>query len=187
MNRYVCLLIVPVLTSSSALSVANPATAKVSLPELRQVGTTERAQVGMSVTAEGVSFTLTAGGGYTLTCPDTTPLTAQRALQFQRVKPGYKVTVMVPEVIPTEYVISGWSSWDTPSTHNCTFSYTGRAKDGWVNLVGIGMNVTLGGEEAIDADSKVFPMVKQAPPPPPPPPPPPGGGIPCISCKCTPP
>jgi hypothetical protein len=171
-----------------SLAPANAAIVNVSLAAPRQVGTSERAQVGISVDAQAALLMLTAGGGYTLTCPDTTPLTAQRSLQFMKLKSGYQVSVFVPEVIPTEYIISGWYSWERPSTHHCTFSYTGRAKDGWVSLSGIGMNVSLGGEEAIDGDSVVFPMVKQAPPPPPPPPPlPPGGGIPCLSCTCTPP
>ena len=100
-----------------------------------------------------------------------------------KLKSGYQVSVFVPEVIPTEYVISGYYAWERPSTHRCTFNYTGRAKDGWVSLTGIGMNVSLGGEEAIEGDSVVFPMVKPAPPQPPPP----GGGVPCISCTCTPP
>ena len=170
-----------VLILASSLVPANAANVHASLAVPHQVGTTERAQVGMSVDAQTALFLLTAGGGYTLTCPDTTPLTAQRALQFARLKPAYQVSVFVPEVIPAEYLISGWYSWATPSTHYCTFSYTGRAKDGWVNLVGIGMNVTLGGDEAVDGDSLVFPMVKAAPPPPP------GGGLPCPSCTCTPP
>jgi hypothetical protein len=171
-----------VLILIASITHADAAIVRVSLSEPRQVGTTGRAQVGISVDAQTALFTLTAGGGYTLTCPDTTPLTAQRALQFMRLKPGYEVSVFVPEVIPTEYVISGYSSWGSPSTHHCTFSYTGRAKDGWVNISGLGVNVTLGGEEASEGNSIVFPMVKQAPPPPPP-----GGGIPCISCTCTPP
>jgi hypothetical protein len=101
-----------------------------------------------------------------LTCPDTAPLTAQRAMQFIRLAPGYKVAVFVPETIPAEYVISGWYSWARPSTHYCTFSYTGRAKDGWVGLNGIGVNVTLGGDEVSDGNSVVFPMQKLPPPPP---------------------
>jgi hypothetical protein len=149
-----------------SLAPANAANVKVSLSSPRQVGTTERAKVGMSVKGTAALFLLTAGGGYTLTCPDTTPLTAQRALQFQRWVPGYTVDVFVPEVIPAEYLISGWYSWARPSTHYCTFSYTGRAKDGWVGLSGIGVNVTLGGDEVIDSNSVVFPMVKLPPPPP---------------------
>lgn len=181
MNYFAVAWMVLILVAS--LAPANAAIVRVSLSAPHQVGTTGRASVGISVDAQAALFALTAGGGYTLTCPDTTPLTAQRALQFLKAKPGYQVSVFVPEVIPTEYTISGWDAWTTPSTHFCTFSYTGRAKDGWVNLTGIGINVTLGGEEAIDSNSKVFQMVKQAPPPPPPP----GGGVPCISCTCTPP
>src|SRR4030095_10054619 len=147
MNYCACAWMVLILVAS--LAPANAAIVSVALAEPRQVGTAERARVGISVSAKAASFSLTAGGGYTLNCPDTVPLTAQRALQFLRLKPGYEVTVLVPEVIPTEYTISGWYSWITPSTHYCTFNYTGRAKDGWVNLTGIGMNVTLGGEEAV--------------------------------------
>ena len=155
-----------VLMLTTSLAPANAANVKVSLYSPQQVSTSERVRVGMSVNAEAGTFALTAGGGYTLTCPDTTPLTAQRALQFYRLAPGYTVSVFVPEVIPAEYPISGWSSWARPSTHYCTFSYTGRAKDGWVSLSGIGVNVTLGGDEVIDGNSVVFPMAKLPPPPP---------------------
>jgi hypothetical protein len=132
----------------------------------RQVGATERAQVGLSVFARADAFYLTAGGGYTLSCPDTTPITAQRALQFVRLQPGYTTTVFVPEVIPAEYPVSGWYGWARPSTHYCTFSYTGRAKDAWVSLAGFGINITLGGDEVSDGNSVVFPMQKLPPPPP---------------------
>jgi hypothetical protein len=144
---------------------ANAAEVHASLYSPQQVSTSERARVGMSVNARADALYLTAGGGYTLACPDTTSLTAQRSLQFLRLQTGYWVTVFVPEIIPAEYPISGWYGWARPSTHYCTFSYTGRAKDGWVNLSGIGMNVTLGGEEATDGNSVVFPMVKPAPAP----------------------
>ncbi|HEY7377409.1 MAG TPA: hypothetical protein VH542_01875 [Steroidobacteraceae bacterium] len=142
------------------------AAVKSSFYSPRQVGVSERVQVGLSVFARADGFYLTAGGGYTLTCPDTTPLTAQRALQFVRLQTGYTTTVFVPEVIPAEYSISGWYGWARPSTHYCTFSYTGRAKDAWVSLAGLGINVTLGGDEVSDGNSIVFAMQKLPPPPP---------------------
>lgn len=161
-------------------SPANAAQVGVRLSDPHQVKSSERVEVGMIVDARTDTLTMTAGGGYTLTCPDTAPLTAQRALQFSRWPAGFAVSVFVPEKIPVAYLISGWYSWDRPSTHYCTFSYVGRAKDAWVNLSGIGINITLGGEEATTGNSVVFPMVKPAPPAPPP-----GGGCDPF-CTCIP-
>jgi len=168
-----------VLVLVTWLAPVEAANVGVRVVDPHQVGSGERVEVGMIVDGTTNLLTMTVGGGYTLTCPDTTPLTAQRALQFSRWLAGFTVSVFVPETIPYEYPISGWYSWDRPSTHYCTFSYVGRAKDAWVNLQGIGINITLGGDEVSDGNSRVFSMVKLAPPPPK------GGG--CEPwCTCTP-
>ncbi len=165
---------------ASSLGQANAASVGVRLSAPHQVSSGERVEVGMIVDGRTDALTMTVGGGYTLTCPDTTPLTAQRALQFTRWPAGFQVSVFVPETIPAGYPISGWYGWNAPSTHYCTFSYVGRAKDAWVNLSGMGINITLGGEDATYGNSVVFPMVKL-----PPPPPRSGGGCDPF-CTCTP-
>jgi hypothetical protein len=169
-----------VLMLAISCAPANAANVGVRLSSPHQVNSSERVEVGMIVDARTNTLTMTAGGGYTLTCPDTTPLTAQRALQFTRWPAGFVVSVFVPETIPATYAISGWYSWNRPSTHYCTFSYVGRAKDAWVNLSGFGVNITLGGEDVTAGDSVVFPMVKPAPPTPP------GGGGCQPVCSCIP-
>jgi hypothetical protein len=169
------------LVALAVCAQANAAGVDVAVTAPRQVGTTDRASVGIAVDATTNTMWLTAGGGYTLTCPDTTALEAQRALQFLRWPAGFRVVVTVPEVVPAEYRIAGWQQWQAPSTHTCTFKYVGRAKDGLLNIFGSGINISFGGDEASEGDSLTFAMVKN------PPPPPPGGGIPCISCTCTPP
>ena len=84
-------------------SPANAAQVGVRLSDPHQVKSSERVEVGMIVDARTDTLTMTAGGGYTLTCPDTAPLTAQRALQFSRWPAGFAVSVFVPEKIPVAY------------------------------------------------------------------------------------
>ena len=148
-----------------------------------QVGTTSQARVGLAVRGETSGKVLTVGGGYTLTCVGQTSgsIEAQRSVsQTNLVFPKIVLDVMIPETIPTEYVIQGWSSWAGGSVHECQFKYRGSAIEGATGITGGGygftFGITSGALESTDAQTAQFVMIKPVPRP--------GGCDP--QCTCTP-
>ena len=179
-----------VLSLASSVTANAALTVNASPTPPHQVGVTNQVQVGLVVRGETSERVLSVGGGYTLICEGQTngAIEAENgASQANVLVRGIVLTVTVPAVVPTQYVIQGWNSWQPGSTHQCQFKYRGRATEAVSGLTGTGFGfsfgLTSGGTESTQADTRQFVMMKPLPPPPPPP----GGGLPCPSCTCTPP
>jgi len=130
----------------------------------RQVGQTSRVQAGLAVRGWTDTHVLTVGGAFELRCLGGLPLEAQRLVQASRMIAGFDFTVTVPGgMLPASYDIPGWSEWASPSRHDCTFVYVGRAIEAPVTFGVFGIRVTLGGGEVSDGDTTTFTVVKPVP------------------------
>ena len=103
---------------------------------------------GLTVEASTSLPVLIIAGGFTITCSSSTlPQTAERRATFTGFL-GISESLRIPEVIPSTYLIPGWSSIPIDSCGQCVMQYKGEAKDETsltvrVGNQGIGVNFTL--------------------------------------------
>jgi len=148
-----------------ALSIAKAEALSLELflYEPRQIGKTENAEVGLVVRAATPAYSLSVAGGYTVTCPDSQVIEAQTSASEWRLFGNVSFWVNVPVTPPGQYPMTGWNSWPSPSNHSCSFRYVGRAKDGVFAIGGFGSNISFGGGDKSQGDTKIFKMVKPPP------------------------
>ena len=84
---------------------------------------------GLTVEASTSLPVLIIAGGFTITCTSSTlPLMAEARATFTGFV-GINETLRVPQVIPSTYLVPGWSSIPTGSCGQCVMQYKGEAKD----------------------------------------------------------
>lgn len=146
MNTYMRALAALILLSLSGHAAANPELKRVT-PTFHQSNATLSA--GLLVEASTDLPVLIIGGGFTITC-NTSSLqyTAEGRATFTGFM-GISKTLLVPEVVPSTYVIPGWSSLPAGSCDaQCVMQYKGETRDETslsirVGNAGIGANFTL--------------------------------------------
>lgn len=130
----------------------------------RQVGQTNTIQLGLLVQGWTDTRVLTVGGAFEFQCIGGLPVVGQKLVQASRILPIFTFTVSVPEgPLPADFNIPGWSEWASPSRHDCTFVYVGRAIEAPVTLGVFGIRVSLGGGEVDDGGTKTLTVVKPVP------------------------
>jgi hypothetical protein len=115
--------------------------------------------VGLIVSAATPWHTVSVAGGWTIRCGFTPlELNAQREASAFAPFGGASATVYVPSVVPSTYLIPGWSNLTTASCGQCTHLYKGSARDGSARIsfgAGVNFQLTLDGEPNI-ANTSTF-------------------------------
>jgi len=133
------------LLSGHAAAVA---TLKSVVPTFHQSASGSTLNAGLAVEASTSLPVLIIAGGFTITCTSSTlPQTAERRATFTGFM-GISETLRIPQVIPSTYLIPGWSSIPMGSCGQCVMQYKGEAKDETslsvrVGNQGVGVNFTL--------------------------------------------
>jgi hypothetical protein len=152
-----CMRVLATLTFAllSGHAAAN-ATLKNVIPTFYQSTGGGTLNAGLFVEASTSLPVLVIAGGFTITCTSSTlPQTAERRATFTGFF-GINESLRIPEVIPSNYLIPGWSSIPLGACGQCVMQYKGEAKDESslsvrVGNQGIGVNFTLipAGEQSI--------------------------------------
>jgi hypothetical protein len=148
------------LAALSSILLSGTATA---IPTLKSVVPTfypsasgSTLNAGLTVEASTSLPVLIIAGGFTITCTSSTlPQMAERRATFTGFL-GISETLRIPQVIPSTYLVPGWSSIPMGSCAQCVMQYKGEAKDETslsvrVGNQGVGVNFTLipAGEQLI--------------------------------------
>lgn len=146
-----------------SMAKANALSLDVHVRDPQQVKRTAMAQFGLVVSASTELYTLSVAGGFTVTCPDSQVIEAQTSASEWRLFGSVSFWVNVPATPPGQYAMTGWNSWPSPSTQSCSFRYVGRAKEGLFVVGGLGSNISFGGGDKSQGDTRIFTMVKPPP------------------------
>lgn len=121
-----------------------------------------------SVASTGLLKGISIAHGYDLKCPDTLVIQAD---DEKKVGPSlfnpYTTASLDTKASSGSYIISGYSGWDTPSTHTCHLEWTREVADQIQDVVisGKGFSISIQGveEKISSSNTETFNMVKSPP------------------------
>ena len=157
------LVLLALCAASSLLCVTQPAHAvllQTYVTSIYQIGTTAGVRVGHRAHAYTDFNRLTVGGTYEILCQSfyIVPSRGQRQESTSTLLCPTHLTVTIPQWIPSQVNLSGFSEVPRGTTVSCTYNWTARATEGQLTIGSGGSSTIIGGGEAARGGSVPFTM-----------------------------